>query len=150
MLTGKALFNTLVAELNDMGLPGMSSTLDEMYRSAYFVKLDPLMAIAMLVEPEYQKKITKRIQGRLRSAHLRGCPQELSNCVDSAERAYLPYGITEVLSTLDFIDSGLSRASARLSDTFLPSESSFRSDFTSSRGIPSTIHDSSSKVSAGK
>ena len=84
MLTGKALFNTLVAELNDMGLPGMSSTLDEMYRSADFVKLDPLMAIAMLVEPEYQKKITKRIQGRLCSAHLRGCPQELSNCVDSA------------------------------------------------------------------
>ena len=62
MLTGKALFNTLVAELNDMGLPGMSSTLDEMYRSADFVKLDPLMAIAMLVEPEYQKKITKRFQ----------------------------------------------------------------------------------------
>ncbi len=49
MLTGKALFNSLVAELNDMGLPGMSSTLDEMYRSADFVKLDPLMAIAMLV-----------------------------------------------------------------------------------------------------
>ena len=45
MLTGKALFNSLVAELNDMGLPGMSSTLDEMYRSADFVKLDPLMAI---------------------------------------------------------------------------------------------------------
>jgi hypothetical protein len=92
MLTGKALFNSLVAELNDMGLPGMSSTLDEMYRSADFVKLDPLMAIAMLVEPEYQKKITKRIQRRLRGAHLRGCPQELSNCVDSAERKYLPYG----------------------------------------------------------
>ena len=64
MLTGKALFNSLVAELNDMGLPGMSSTLDEMYRSADFVKLDPLMAIAMLVEPEYQKKMTKRIQSR--------------------------------------------------------------------------------------
>ena len=107
MLTGKALFNSLVAELNDMGLPGMSSTLDEMYRSADFVKLDPLMAIAMLVEPEYQKKITKRIQSRLRSANLRGCPQELSNCVDSPEREYLPYGITEVLSTLDFIESGL-------------------------------------------
>ncbi len=25
MLTGKALFNTLLAELNEMGLPGMSS-----------------------------------------------------------------------------------------------------------------------------
>ena len=30
MLTGKALFNTLLQELDDMGLPGMSATLDEM------------------------------------------------------------------------------------------------------------------------
>ena len=57
MLTGKALFNTLLAELNEMGLPGMSSTLDEMYRSPNFLELDPLMAIANLVEPEYQKKM---------------------------------------------------------------------------------------------
>ena len=107
MLTGKALFNTLVVELNDMGLPGMSATLDEMYRSPDFVHLDPLTAIANLVEPEYQKKIDKRIQSRLRAAHLRGCPQELSSCVDSAEREYLPRGITETLSTLDFISSGM-------------------------------------------
>ena len=107
MLTGKVLFNTLLAELNEMGLPGMSATLDEMYRSPDFLELDPLMAIATLVEPEYQKKMNKRIQSRLRSAHLRGCPQELTNCVDSAEREYLPRGITETLSTLDFIDSGL-------------------------------------------
>ena len=78
MLTGKALLNTVVTELNDMGLPGMSATLDEMFRSPDFIHLDPLMAIAKLVEPEYQKKINKRIQSRLRAAHLRGCPQELS------------------------------------------------------------------------
>ena len=64
MLTGKALFNTVVTELNDMGLPGMSATLDEMFRSPDFIHLDPLMAIAKLVEPEYQKKINKRIQSR--------------------------------------------------------------------------------------
>lgn len=107
MLTGKALFNTLIAELNDMGLPGMSATLDEMYRSPDFVNLDPLMAIANLVEPEYQKKMNKRILSRLRAAHLSGCPQELSNCVDSADREYLPHGITETLSSLDFIASGM-------------------------------------------
>lgn len=28
MLTGKALFNTLLFELNEMGLPGMSATLE--------------------------------------------------------------------------------------------------------------------------
>lgn len=107
MLTGKELFNTLVEELNDMGLPGMSATLDEMYRSPNFLELGPLMAIANLVEPEYQKKMNKRILSRLRSAHLRGCPQELAKCVDSDEREYLPRGITETLSSLDFIDSGL-------------------------------------------
>ena len=69
MLTGKTLFNTLLTELNEMGLPGMSATLDEMYRSSDFLELDPLMAIANLVEPEYQKKMNKRIQSRLRAAH---------------------------------------------------------------------------------
>ena len=61
MRTGKALFSTLLQELNDMGLPGMSATLDELYRSPKFVELDPLVAIAALVEPEYQKKVNKRI-----------------------------------------------------------------------------------------
>ena len=107
MLTGKALLNTVVTELNDMGLPGMSATLDEMFRSPDFINLDPLMAIAKLVEPEYQKKINKRIQSRLRTAHLRGCPQELSSCVDSADREYLPRGITATLSSLDFVSSGM-------------------------------------------
>ena len=107
MLTGKALFNTVVTELNDMGLPGMSATLDEMFRSPDFIHLDPLMAIAKLVEPEYQKKINKRIQSRLRAAHLRGCPQELSSCVDSADREYLPRGITGTLSSLDLVASGM-------------------------------------------
>ena len=58
MRTGKELFNTLLVELNEMGLPGMSATLDEMYRSPRFLELDPLTAIANLVEPEYQKKIS--------------------------------------------------------------------------------------------
>lgn len=93
MLTGKKLFNTLLTELNEMGLPGMSATLDEMYRSPKFQELDPLTAIAQLVEPEYQKKMNKRIQSRLRIAHLKGCPQELTNCFDSAERIYLPAGL---------------------------------------------------------
>ncbi len=75
------------------------------WNGTYFTR--KAMAIANLVEPEYQKKMNKRILSRLRSAHLRGCPQERTNCVDSAEREYLPRGITETLSTLDFIESGL-------------------------------------------
>lgn len=107
MLTGKALFTTLLQELNDVGLPGMSATLDELYRSPKFVELDPLAAIAALVEPEYQKKMNKRIETRLRQAQLRGCPQELASCVDSAWREYCPNGVTEALASLDFIDEGL-------------------------------------------
>ena len=37
MRTGKELFNTLLVELNEMGLPGMSSTLDDLYRSPKFL-----------------------------------------------------------------------------------------------------------------
>lgn len=107
MLTGKALFHSLLIQLNETGLTGMSATLDEMYRSPSFTELDPLMTIANLVEPEYQKKMNKRIQSRLHSAHLHGCPQELCDCIDSTHREYLPRGITETLSTFDFIDSGL-------------------------------------------
>lgn len=77
------------------------------YRSPRFLELDSLTTIANLVELEYQKKMNKRILNRLRSAHLRGCPQELSSCVDSADREYLPRNITGTLSTLGFIDPGL-------------------------------------------
>jgi DNA replication protein DnaC len=107
MCTRKELFNTLLVELNEMGLPDMFSALDEMYRSPKFLELDPLAAIANLVQLEYQKKMNKRIQSRLRSAHLRGCLQELSNRVDSGDREYLPCGITGTLFTLDFIDEGM-------------------------------------------
>lgn len=52
-------------------------------------------------------RYSKRCRDSLRNAHLRGCPQELSDCVDSADREYLPRGITETLSFLDFVASGM-------------------------------------------
>lgn len=107
MLTGKNLVATLTAELKEMGLPAMALTLEEMYHAPTFLELDSLSAIAKLIEPEYQAKATRKLTNRLRGAHLLGCPQEVSNCVDSADRAYLPYGITQVLASLDFIESGL-------------------------------------------
>lgn len=60
MLTGKELCCRLLQELDSMGLSDMSSTLDAMYRSPDFAELDPLTAIANLVEPEYEKKMNKR------------------------------------------------------------------------------------------
>ena len=107
MLTGKSLLSTLTDELAEMGLRSMAAALEEMYHSPNFPELDPLSAITRLIEPEYQQKMNKRMTNRLRSAHLLGCPQEITRCVDSAEREYLPNGITQVLSTLDFIENGL-------------------------------------------
>lgn len=107
MLTGEALTNTLVDELSDLGLPNMAATLDSIYRSERFLQLDHLSLIAELIEPEYQDKISKRVNNRLRHAKLIGCPQSLSDCVDSQSREYLPNGITEVLSSLAFVRDGL-------------------------------------------
>lgn len=94
MMTGKALLSTLTSELSEMGMRGMAATLEEMYRSPNFLELDTLTAIARLVEPEYNERVNKRVTNRLRSAHLLGCPQEMGSRVDSADREYLPSGIT--------------------------------------------------------
>lgn len=107
MLTGTNLMNTLVDELNDLGLPNMAATLDILYHSEKFLNMDHLTLISELIEPEYRDKISKRINNRLRSSRLIGSPQELSKCVDSKDREYLPSGITDALSTMDFIVSGL-------------------------------------------
>lgn len=107
MLTGKHLVATLTAELTEMGLRGMASALEEMYNAPDFLEMDSLSVIANLIEPEYQSEATKKLTSRLRLAHLLGCPQEIASCVDSADRAYLPAGITQVLASLDFIEQGL-------------------------------------------
>lgn len=107
MLTGKFLMTTLSAELTEMGLQAMASALENMYSSPEFLNLDSLSAIAKLVEPEYQARATTKLTNRLKNAHLLGCPQEVASCVDSADRTYLPRGITDVLSSLDFVESGL-------------------------------------------
>lgn len=93
MVTGKQLVSTLTADLMEMGLRGMAAALEEMYCAPDFLNLDSLSAIAKLIEPEYQAKATKKLTNRLRSAHLLGCPQEVANCVDSADRAYLHLGL---------------------------------------------------------
>lgn len=107
MITGEALTNTLVDELNDLGLPNMAATLNSLYHSDRFLKLDHLTLISELITPEYQDKVSKRVNNRLRHAKLLGCPQDLSECIDSQSREYLPPGITESLSSMSFIKSGL-------------------------------------------
>lgn len=42
MHAGKALFHVLLMELNEMGLPGTSASLDEIYRSPHFSTVRPV------------------------------------------------------------------------------------------------------------
>lgn len=106
MLTGTALINELVDELNELKLSTMAATLDNLYHKPGFLEMDHLTLIAELIGPQFQEKISTTFKNRLTAAHLKGSPEELSDCVDSDKREYLPSGITEVLSSLDFIERG--------------------------------------------
>lgn len=85
-----------------MGLRGMASALEEMYRSPDFLDLDSLSAIAKLIEPEYQSKATKKLTNRLRLAHL----QEMASCIDSANRAYSLPGLPKCWPPLTSLNKG--------------------------------------------
>ena len=106
MLTGTALMNELVDELNELKLSIMAATLDDLYHKPGFLEMDRLTLIADLIGPQFQEKVSTTLKNRLTAAHLKGSPEELAACVDSEKREYLPSGITEVLSTLDFIERG--------------------------------------------
>ena len=106
MLTGTALINELVDELNELKLSTMAATLDDLYHRPGFLEMDRLTLIAELIGPQFQEKISTTFKNRLTAAHLKGSPEELSDCVDSDKREYLPSGITEVLFSLDFIERG--------------------------------------------
>lgn len=68
--------------------------------------MDRLTLIAELIGPQFQEKVSTTLKNHLTAAHLKGSPEELSDCVDSDKREYLPAGITEVLSSFDFIERG--------------------------------------------
>ena len=106
MLTGTALMNELVYELNELKLSTMAATLDDLYHKPGFIEMDNLTLIAELIGPQFQEKVSTTLKNRLTAAHLKGSPEELADCVDSDKREYLPSGITEVLSSLDFIERG--------------------------------------------
>ena len=94
-------------QLSSMGLNSMADTLDSEYHSKEFADTDFLTLLSRIVESEYQERINRRLRTHLRTAHLQGSPQELSKCVDSRDREYLPKNITATLSTLNFINDGL-------------------------------------------
>lgn len=106
MLTGTELMNELVDELNELKLSTMAATLDDLYHRPSFLEMDRLTMIAELIGPQFQEKVNTTLKNRLTAAHLKGSPEELAECVDSNEQEYLPSGITEMLSSLDFIERG--------------------------------------------
>lgn len=106
MLTGKALINELVDELNVLKLPQMALALEETYCNPSFLEKDRLTILAEIIGAEYQDKINKALTRRLNAASLKGSPEEISLCVDSNERTYEPHGITEIIASLDFIERG--------------------------------------------
>jgi DNA replication protein DnaC len=106
MLTGTALLNGIEDELNEMKLSHMASRLDELYHSPDFLRKDHMTILSEMIGAEYDERSCKALNRRLRSAQLAGSPELLEKCVDSAEREYLPAGITPMLASLDFIPKG--------------------------------------------
>lgn len=102
-INGNKVLNDLVDNLNEMGMSEMAVSLDSLYHSSEFAQLDNLTVVSMLVESQYEHWSNRRFENRLKRACLNGCPQELANCQDSTDRRYVPSGITDVLSSMDFI-----------------------------------------------
>lgn len=107
MITGNKMLNVLVDDLNAISLPQMASALQELYRSERYNELDHISFLSEILTPEYNCRMGKRLSNRLLKANLKGCPQDIANCVNSKDRQYKPDGITSTLKTLDFIDEGL-------------------------------------------
>ena len=77
MKTGNSLVIDLEDQMNTIGLPLMALKLDELYHSANFLTMDRLEMLSVLLEPEYSDKTTKRLNNRLRNAHLVGTPCDI-------------------------------------------------------------------------
>ena len=103
MLTGTVLINELVDELNELKLSTMAATLDDLYHKPGFLEMDRLTLIAELIGPQFQEKVSTTLKNRLTAAHLKGSPEELSDCVDSDKREYLPAGIQRFFPLLTYL-----------------------------------------------
>ena len=103
----KEVIATLVDELNEMKLPNMAATLEVLYHSRGFDPSDGIALLQEVIDSEYQFKINRRYNDRLKKGHLAGGPQSIDRCVDSSERNYLPSEITATLATMEFIRDGL-------------------------------------------
>lgn len=100
------VIESILDDLNVLELSSMASRLGELYQSPDFLNMTPLELVREIVTPEVECKTASRLEWRLKRAHLTGCPADLARCVNSVERKYEPHGITDVLSSMDFVSSG--------------------------------------------
>ena len=78
MITGKKVLNVLVDSLNELSLPKMAGALQEVYRSDRYNSLDHLSFLSEIVTPEYNARMETRLNNRLSTAHLKGCPEDIA------------------------------------------------------------------------
>lgn len=106
-MTENERVSLLVEHLREMELPVMAGSLEQLHKSKEFATLDRAGLLEALIGDAYQEKMTKQYESRLTTGNLKGCPQTIDKCKDSADRCYLPTGIAETLSSLNFIKEGL-------------------------------------------
>lgn len=97
----------LIEDLREIKLYNMAGALEDLYGSKDFDLLDRASFLERIIGPEYDATISKQYENRLDRANLKGCPQAIDSCTDSLQRSYLPTGIVDTLSSLDFIREGL-------------------------------------------
>lgn len=107
METGTMILESMLTELDEMGLSTMAQTLSRLYHAPSFLETDRLSLFREVIDAEYQSKSGKKFTNRLKKANLSGSPANIESCVDSRDREYLPEGITVSLSSLDFVERGL-------------------------------------------
>jgi len=107
MRKSDAIVNTIINQLTELGLPIMASTFEASCKTKDIQAKDVITLLSEIVASEYQHKMSERYASRLKRAHLSGGPQDISKCIDSKERKYIPVGITKDLASLDFIQEGL-------------------------------------------
>ena len=106
-MKNKDIITILVDELNELKLFNMAATLEGISRSKNFNPSDGIALLQEVIDSEFEPKMSKRLKDRLEKGHLKGCAETMDQCVDSADREYLPTEITHTLAELDFVKDGL-------------------------------------------
>ena len=107
IIKGNVVLQQAVDSLNALKMPRMAAKLEKLFCSPSFVQMDKLTVISEIVSAEYTERMSRTVNQRLTKSKLKGSDADISKCVDTSNRQYEPHGITEILSSLDFMDKGL-------------------------------------------